>query len=95
MPLVSIKQLYMLTFTWYAEITTRNLRRDKEDQEAHQDPLNRLSQLEKTVPTENFLLWRQRQCRQMKDSTTFPSHYEWLVSLPLDYALIFEAVEFV
>jgi hypothetical protein len=49
------------------------------DLEAQPEGVKRLSHLEKTVPVEKFVLWKQRQCKQSKDSTSVSSDYVWLV----------------
>jgi len=50
-------------------------KREEEMLIARQDPSKRRSRYAKELPAETFLLWRQRQCKKLKDRIVFPSDY--------------------
>jgi hypothetical protein len=45
------------------------------DLEVQPEGVKRLIHLEKIVPVEKFVLWKQRQCKQSKDSISVSSDY--------------------
>ena len=57
------------------------MKHDELGLKTQQDPSKRRSRYEKLVPAEKFSLWRQRQCKKLKDPVVFPSDYLWLVIL--------------